>query len=166
MKYLAHYPANIRQQAEQLLHTQQTTDWFLQKYPNAHTHRSDRALYEFTQTLKERYLRSSAPISSVRYDDHIHAVDHALGMHRFVSRVQGKKLKAKNEIRISRLFRQVPEAFLTMIVVHELAHLREKEHNKAFYKLCCYMEPAYHQLEFECRLYLCHLEQFGAIWQA
>jgi predicted metal-dependent hydrolase len=45
-----------------------------------------------------------------------------------------------------------------MIVVHELAHLREKEHNRAFYKLCEYMEPAYQRLEFHLRLYLTHLE--------
>ncbi|WP_410733789.1 YgjP-like metallopeptidase domain-containing protein [Citrobacter portucalensis] len=25
-----------------------------------------------------------------------------------------------------------------MIVVHELAHLKEKEHDKAFYQLCCH----------------------------
>jgi hypothetical protein len=41
-----------------------------------------------------------------------------------------------------------------MIVVHELAHLREFEHNKAFYRLCESMEPDYHQLEFDLRLWL------------
>src|SRR5690606_30172682 len=79
--------------------------------------------------------------------------------------VQGGKLKAKKEIRISALFRRVPEPFLTMIVVHELAHLREKDHNKAFYQLCCYMEPDYHQLEFDLRLYLSHRDRYGDLWQ-
>ena len=41
-----------------------------------------------------------------------------------------------------------------MIVVHELAHLREKDHNKAFYQLCQHMLPAYHQYEFDLRVYL------------
>ena len=41
-----------------------------------------------------------------------------------------------------------------MIVVHELAHLKEKDHNKAFYQLCQHMEPDYHQLEFDLRLWL------------
>ena len=59
------------------------------------------------------------------------------------------------------LFKDTPEPFLKMIVVHELAHLREREHDKAFYKLCTHMEPAYHQLEFEVRIYLTHLEATG-----
>jgi predicted metal-dependent hydrolase len=41
-----------------------------------------------------------------------------------------------------------------MIVVHELAHLRERQHDKAFYALCQHMEPGYHQLEFDVRLWL------------
>jgi predicted metal-dependent hydrolase len=51
-----------------------------------------------------------------------------------------------------------------MIVVHELAHLKEKEHNKAFYSLCEHMEPDYHQLEFDLRLYLTHLELIGPLY--
>ncbi len=43
---------------------------------------------------------------------------------------------------------------LVDVVVHELAHLKEKEHDKAFYQLCTYMEPAYHQLELDARLFL------------
>jgi predicted metal-dependent hydrolase len=46
-----------------------------------------------------------------------------------------------------------------MIAVHELSHLREKEHNKAFYQLCCHMEPDYHQLELDTRLWLHWREQ-------
>jgi predicted metal-dependent hydrolase len=41
-----------------------------------------------------------------------------------------------------------------MIVVHELAHLKGREHDKAFYALCTHMEPAYHQLDFDVRLWL------------
>jgi predicted metal-dependent hydrolase len=49
-----------------------------------------------------------------------------------------------------------------MIVVHELAHLKEAEHNKAFYKLCEYMLPGYHQLEFDLRVYLTWRELPGS----
>jgi hypothetical protein len=88
----------------------------------------------------------------------------ALGIHSFVSRVQGGKLKAKNEIRVGVVFKTAPLEFLRMIIVHELAHLKEKDHNKAFYNLCEHMEPAYHQLELDLRLYLTHLDLFGALY--
>ena len=55
-----------------------------------------------------------------------------------------------------RLMQYPPEA-IDYVVVHELAHLKEKEHNKAFYQLCCHMEPQYHQLEFDTRLWLTQL---------
>jgi len=87
-----------------------------------------------------------------------------LGIHSFVSRVQGRKLKSKNEIQIDSVFKKAPAAFLRMIVVHELAHLKEKQHNKAFYKLCLYMEPEYHQLEFDMRLYLTHIDLAGKLF--
>ena len=75
-----------------------------------------------------------------------------------MSRLQGGNLKAKREIRIASLFREAPAAFLRMIVVHEVAHLKEREHDKAFYALCTHMEPDYHQLEFDVRLWLTGVE--------
>jgi UTP pyrophosphatase len=62
---------------------------------------------------------------------------------------------------VASVFKEAPLEFLRMIVVHELAHLKEKEHNKAFYQLCEYMEPQYHQLEFDTRLLLTQLEASG-----
>lgn len=91
------------------------------------------------------------------YDNKIHVLKNALGLAYGGLRVQGGKLKAKAEIRVATVFRNAPEPFLRMIVVHELAHLKEKEHNKAFYQLCCHMEPHYHQLEFDTRLWLTQL---------
>lgn len=162
--FLSGYAPDVKLQAQALLDSGRAGDWFLKRYPSAHTLNSERSLYDFAQQMKNQYMRSSAPISKVVYDDKIHVIRNALGLHTFVSRVQGSKLKAKNEIRISSLFRKVPEPFLRMILVHELAHVREKEHNKAFYKLCTYMEPDYHQLEFEVRLYLAYLERFEPLW--
>lgn len=68
--------------------------------------------------------------------------------------MQGARLKAKREIRIASLFREAPADFLRMIVVHELAHLKHSAHDKAFHALCLHMEPDYHQLEFDLRLWL------------
>lgn len=163
-KYLNGYPAALQQQARTLLQDNKIGEFLTKRHPVAHTLSSANALYEYTLDIKNTYLRSSPPISKVIYDDKIHVIHQALGLHTFVSRVQGNKLKAKKEIRISTLFRNTPEAFLRMIVVHELAHLREKEHNKAFYKLCQHMEPSYHQFEFEVRLYLYHRDQYGDLW--
>jgi predicted metal-dependent hydrolase len=78
-----------------------------------------------------------------------------------VPRVQGGKIKSKREIRVASLFKDAPPEFLKMIVVHELAHLKEREHDKAFYQLCTHMAPDYHQLEFDLRLYLTQLELAG-----
>jgi predicted metal-dependent hydrolase len=75
-----------------------------------------------------------------------------------VSRVQGHRLKASREIRVATVFRDAPAEFLKMILVHELAHLKESDHSKAFYQLCIHMAPEYHQLEFDLRLYLTFLE--------
>jgi hypothetical protein len=103
------------------------------------------------QDLKDDYLRNAEPVAKVAYDSKIHVVQHALGLHTAISRVQGSRLKAKHEIRIASVFRDAPLEFLRMIAVHELAHLKEKQHDKAFYKLCCWMEPQYHQFELDLR---------------
>jgi hypothetical protein len=162
--YLSGYSSHVQQQVQALIASEKSAQWLLNKYPIAHKLGGASGLYEYALEIKNTFMRSSPPISKVIYDDKIHVINNALGLHTFVSRMQGNKLKAKNEIRIASLFRQVPEPFLRMIVVHELAHLKEKAHDKAFYKLCCYMEPDYHQLEFDLRLYLCHRDHFGALW--
>lgn len=163
-RYISAYPVSVQQQASKLLASNKLGTILKGRHPTPHELTSASVLYDYAQALKNNFMRSSPPISKVIYDDKIHVIDNALGLHTFVSRKQGNKLKAKNEIRISSLFRNTPEAFLRMIIVHELAHLREKEHNKAFYKLCQHMEPDYFQLELDVRLYLCHKEQYGDLW--
>lgn len=152
-KYLQHYPASIQAQVQQLIDSDQLGGMLQRKYPQGHDIRSHSALYQYTLEIKNRYMRKSAPISKVEYTDKAPALN-ALGLHKRVSRVQGNKLKAKKEILIDSRFRDLPEPFLRMLVVHELAHLKELDHNRAFYQLCQHMEPDYHQLEFDLRLYL------------
>ncbi len=154
LKYLNGYDSQLQAQIQRLIEQDKLGDYILSRYKEQHTHRSDKSLYSYVMALKNEHMKSSPPIAKVMYDTKIRDVRSALGTHTFVSRVQGGKLKAKNEIRISHLFKNAPEAFLRMIVTHELAHLKVKEHNKAFYKLCSYIEPEYHQLEFDLRVYL------------
>lgn len=162
LKYLAGYAPQITAQVARLVAENRLGSTIVQRYPTLHEVRTDRALYDFTVTIKNEFMRTAQPLSRVAYDGKLHVINNALGTHTFASRVQGGKLKAKHEIRIASIFRDAPLGFLKMIVVHELAHLKEKEHNKAFYQLCEYMEPAYHQLEFDTRLFLTHVEMAGS----
>lgn len=158
LKYLTGYSSDLQLQIQDMI-DRGTLETFLQKrLPKMHDVRSDAALREYTLDLKNRYMKKSDPLSKVIFDNKIHVIRNALGTHSTVSRVQGKKLKSKSEIRIASVFKKCPEMLLKMIVVHELAHLREREHDKAFYQLCKHMLPDYHQRELEMRMYLTHLE--------
>lgn len=161
LKYLSAYPPQVLAQVERLIAENCVAAHLRQRYPRAHDVRTDKALYAYVQDLKDDYLRNADPVAKVAYDSKIGIVQQALGLHTAISRVQGGRLKAKHEIRIGSVFRDAPQEFLRMIAVHELAHLKEKDHDKAFYKLCCWMEPDYHQYEFDLRLYLTQLDMGG-----
>ena len=154
LKYLQGYPPALLQQVQQLLDEQRLGAYLQQRYPEHHQVQSDKALYAYTVALKQEHLRNAPNIDKVLFDNRLDLTHRALGLHTSISRVQGGKLKAKKEIRVAALFKQAAPEFLQMIVVHELAHLKEHEHNKAFYQLCEHMLPGYRQLEFDTRLYL------------
>jgi UTP pyrophosphatase len=154
LKYLQHYPITLQDQIRSLQSQDKLGDYITQRYNVAHNIQTDKALYSYCNEIKQGFLRNAPLLDKVHYDNRLSIQHHALGLNTAISRVQGGKLKAKKEIRISTFFKEMPEAFLRMIVVHELAHLRERHHDKAFYQLCQYMEPDYYQLEFDCRVYL------------
>jgi predicted metal-dependent hydrolase len=167
MKYLTGYPENLRAQVQQLLVQGRLGEMLLTKYRHAHGVRTDKALYDYVMALKNDFLRNAEPLSKVAFDSKLQVITHALGTHTTVSRVQGSKLKSKREIRVATLFKEVPAEFLKMIAVHELAHIKEKAHDKAFYQLCNHMEPHYHQYEFDLRVYLTHIDAAGKLaWPA
>jgi len=158
LRYLAGYPPALLAQVRELIAEGRLAETVSRRYPEGHDVKTDRALYDYAGELKARYLRNAAALAKVQYDTSLQLTRNALGTLTAVSRVQGNKLKAKREIRIASLFKQAPAPFLKMIVVHELAHLKEREHDKAFYALCTHMEPDYHQLELDVRLWLTALE--------
>jgi predicted metal-dependent hydrolase len=157
-RYLAGYPPELIAQAETLCSEGRLAAYLERRFPERHEVRSDSALFDYVQDLKTRHLRNAGPLNFVGYDAKLRVLQQALGTHTRRTQVQGAKLKMRREIRVATLFKEAPAALLRMIVVHELAHLRELEHNKAFYALCQHMEPDYFQLEFDLRLYLLHLE--------
>lgn len=152
--YLYGYSDRIRDQAWELLERGELETSVLARHPEPNPAPDNARLYQYTQQLKRERMKSSPPLGKVRYCEKIATVNRALGLHTYAVRQQGGKLKRTNEIRIGAVFRELPADFLKMIVVHELAHLRHKDHDKAFYQLCCYLEPTYHQLELELRLVL------------
>lgn len=154
LKYLQAYPTSLQEQVRQMIARDALGDYLSQRYPERHAVQSDKALYSYALALKQEHLRNAPAIDKVLFDNRLDLTHRALGLHTAISRVQGGKLKAKKEIRIASLFREAAPQFLKMIVVHELAHLKESDHNKAFYQLCEYMQPGYHQLEFDLRVYL------------
>lgn len=163
-KYLANYPPSLLTQIESLIKNDRLHSYLLERYPSPHNIANDSALRDYVTSLKNRHMKKSQPLGKIIYDNHLHVVHNALGLHTYAARNQGGKLKTRNELRVSAVFKNTPEAFLNMIVVHELAHLKEIEHNKAFYRLCQHMLPDYYQLELDTRLYLIQLEMGGSLY--
>ncbi|MCW8332539.1 YgjP-like metallopeptidase domain-containing protein [Vibrio paucivorans] len=158
LRYVQGYPENIVSQIDSLISSNKLVPWFEVRYPENHTIKSEKALFEYTIEIKNRYMKKTAPLSKVVYDNKIHLINNALGLHTYVTKNHGGKTKSKNEIRIASIFKEAPEPLLRMLVVHELAHIKEKNHDKAFYQLCCHMLPDYHQLELDARLFMIYQE--------
>jgi len=145
LTYIEHYPHALLQQIQRLIDEEKLGVYLLKKYPTTHAISGDKALYAYVMELRAEFLRKSEPITKVLYDGKISDINDALGLHRTTIKNHGGRLRSKSEIRVATLFKNAPEPFLKMICVHELSHLKVKEHNKAFYALCENMEPSYHQ---------------------
>jgi predicted metal-dependent hydrolase len=158
LPYLAGYPARIQDRAESLLLAGKLGKTLRERYPEQHEVRTSKALNTYVQDLKARKMRKAPALISVQYDDRLHVVHNALGLHTTSTLVQGNKLRKRREVRVASLFKETPLEFLRMIVVHELAHMKHAAHDRDFYKLCTYMDPDYPQLELDTRLYLTALD--------
>lgn len=154
LKYLQAYPVTLQNKVRELIAQERLGEHLASRYPDRHDVQSDKSLYAYVADLKQQYMKNAPGIDKVLYDSKLDVLRNALGLHTAISRVQGGRLKAKKEIRVASLFKAAASEFLQMIVVHELAHLKELEHNKAFYQLCTHMLPDYHQREFDLRMYL------------
>jgi predicted metal-dependent hydrolase len=154
MQYLAHYPEELQDQVRALIDAGRLGPLLASRYPSKHEIQSSPALYEYVMAIKRAKMASSPPLSKVVYCEKISTLNQALGTHTYATRVQGGKLKTKHQRRVASIFKQAPPEFLEMIVVHELAHLRGREHDKAFYRLCEHMLPDYHRIELDLRLWM------------
>jgi len=152
--FLAGFEPDTRERAVALKAAGELEPLLLARYPEQHEIRDNSRLWTYVQEIKKDYLRQSPPLTKVKYSDKITTLHRALGLHTYAVRVQGPKLKSSNEMLVASLFKELPTAFLRMVVVHELAHLRHKDHDKAFYRLCEHMEPDYHRYEADLRMLL------------
>lgn len=158
LKYLGGYPEHLLLPVNELIQHRKLGSWLEKKYPEKHSVQNDGALFDYVSELKSRYMKNAASVNKVYFDNKLSIVHRALGLNVSKAHIQGNQIKRRREIIVAGVFREAAPEFLRMIVVHELAHLREQNHDKSFYQLCTHMEPAYHQLEFDFRLYLIHRE--------
>lgn len=105
LKYLQHYSEATKKQVLELLKEERLAHYLKGRYPNAHAIKTDKALFEYVNELKNSYIKNAPPLSKALYDGKINVIHNALGTHHIVSRVQGAKLKSKNEIRIASIFK-------------------------------------------------------------
>ena len=117
LPYLQAYPPALQQQAAGLLQSGKLGDWLLQRHPQAHQLRSDKALHGYVTELKAEHMRNAAPLAKVVYDSKLQLVYQALGIHMRSGKNHGGKTQTRHEIRIGSLFKHAPEAFLRMIAV-------------------------------------------------
>jgi len=164
MNYLAAYPEEIQLEVQSLASRNRLVEMIKHRYFSLHDIKSDNALYRYVMGLKNTYFRHVRSPDKIVFANDFRSIQRALGLNTIVYTVQGDKLKSKTEIKIASLFKHLPIEFLKMIVAHELAHLKEREHNKAFYKLCLTLEQNYHHIEFDLRICLTYeniIEEIG-----
>jgi len=89
VKYLAHYPAELRARVEASIDGGQLGAMLAERYPSPHEIQSNAALYRFAMAIKRAKMTSSKPLSKVRYCDKISTLNNALGLHTYETRVQG-----------------------------------------------------------------------------
>ena len=151
---LTSYPEALRSAAQRTLAKGSLAADLAGRYPDAHSILGDAALYVRAKALKQRYPSNAPPLAKVCVDNQLQIDHRALSNLTAISRVQCKQLNAKREIRIAAVLKGAPAAMRQMIVVHKLAHLLKREHNKGFHALRERVLPGYLRIEFDLRLYL------------
>ena len=95
LPYLQAYPPSLQQQAMGLVQSGQLGEWLLQRHPQAHQMRSDKALHGYVTGLKTEYMRNAAPLAKVVYDSKLQLVYQALGIHMRSGKNHGGKKLAR-----------------------------------------------------------------------
>ena len=62
LKFIQGYPEDIISQIQRLIDTGELGNYILKKYPQAHTIRNDKQLYEYVMELKNPLLKKGSSI--------------------------------------------------------------------------------------------------------
>ena len=135
LPYFAGYPPDLLAGAASMLRQGTLLDTLSRRHGPPHDLRTDGALYGYGIQIKSRYLRNADPLSRVTYDNRLHAVRNALGMHTAVSRLQGGRLQAKRALRAARLFTDGPVPLLRLVVRYDPPPPKEWTTHQAIYAL-------------------------------
>ena len=81
LTYLQGYPENLLSQVRTLIAEQRLGAVLEKRYPRTHDFATDKALWQYTQDLKNQFLRNAPPLNKVMYDSKIHVLKNALGLH-------------------------------------------------------------------------------------
>ena len=57
LKYITGYPANLIEQVSGLVESNRFITWFEQRYPDTHQIKSEKALFDYTMQIKQRFMK-------------------------------------------------------------------------------------------------------------
>lgn len=157
-KYLRGYSDNIIMSVKKLVDTDKLGLYLKNKYKNVNNCKKDKELYNLAKEIKDKYMKKQKLPEKIFYDNKIELSNQALGLHSYIPVKHGKKYKMKNEIKISSRFKNLPYEFMENVLIHELCHLKEKNHNKAFYNLCRNIDDRYFEKDLDIRIYLTYVD--------
>jgi hypothetical protein len=166
-KYLKGYSDNIHISVNKLIENEKLGFYLENKYKKINFLKKDKELYNLAKEIKDKYIKNQKLPERIIYDNKIELCNQALGLHSYIPSKQGKKIKIKNEIKISSRFKELPYEFMENVLIHELCHLKEKEHNKAFYSLCKNISENYFEIDLDIRIYLTYIDIYKSeLWRS
>ena len=77
INYLAGYPPSLVAPVRDLAAAGRLGEVLRQRHPRVHDVRTDKALYDFVQTIRNDCLRNAPPLSKVLYDNRLQVVAQA-----------------------------------------------------------------------------------------
>lgn len=154
LAFLDEYPDKVQNKIRTIIEEDKLEAYLEDLYPEKHKINTDKALFEYVQDLRKKYMKKAAPAHKVVFEDKNETIFNALGdnINDLILFDNGHKIK--NVIRIAEFYQNAPVELFHMVVVHELAHIKEREHDNNFFRLCKHMDGDYDQHEFDLRLYL------------